>query len=73
MLTTSVNESGAVPLNEYDEINEKYKDLVDKIYNTNTNSSNIASTVVLLTGDNIKVLREGEITLSQINEVLKNI
>ena len=32
-----------------------------------------ASTVVLLTGDNIKVLREGEITLSQINEVLKNI
>ena len=73
MLTTSVNESGAVPLNEYDEINEKYKDLVDKIYNTNTNSSNIASTVVLLTGDNIKVLREGEIALSQINEVLKNI
>ena len=32
MLTTSVNDSGSVPLNEYDDIYAKYSSLVDKIY-----------------------------------------
>ena len=66
MLTTSVNESGLVPLNEYEDIYRQYNDLVDKIYDTNTTSSNISSTVVLIDGDDLKVLREGEISIDEI-------
>ena len=71
MLTTSVNESGNVPLNEYDEIVKEYNDLVDKIYSTNTESSNISSTVVLAI-DAIKILRLGEISEAEIFACLKN-
>lgn len=63
MLTTSVNDSGAVPLNEYDEIVKKYSKLVDKIYDTNTISSNISSTVVMCIDDNVSVIRQGEINI----------
>ena len=73
MLTTSVNDSGMVPLNEYDDIKAKYDSLVDKIYDTNHESSNIASTVLLIDENNIKILREGEISLKDINDCLNNI
>ena len=72
MLTTSVNESGSVPLNEYDDIKKNYNDLVDYIYNTDRQSSNIASTVVLINGDSIKVLRAGEISLEDILRIANN-
>ena len=72
MLTTSVNESGSVPLNEYDDIKKNYNDLVDYIYNTDRQSSNIASTVVLIDGDSIKVLRAGEISLDDILRIANN-
>lgn len=68
ILTTSVNESGSTPLNEYDEIVKNYGSLVDKIYKSNTISSNIASTVVSCI-DELKVLREGEITLLDLQNV----
>ncbi|MCR5483463.1 MAG: threonylcarbamoyl-AMP synthase, partial [Bacilli bacterium] len=48
MLTTSVNESGCVPENEYDEIYKKYNNLVDYIYKTDKKSSNVPSTIVLI-------------------------
>lgn len=67
MLTTSVNDSGSVPINEYNEIYKKYKDLVDVIYSSNTKSSNIASTVILCLGDDFKLLREGEIKYKDLN------
>ncbi len=69
MLTTSVNESGNVPLNEYDDIKRDYNDLVDYIYNTNIHSSNVSSTVVLMNDDEFKILRLGEITLEDLNRV----
>ena len=47
MLTTSVNEAGNVPLNEYDEIVKIYSNKVDKIYPNDRESLNLASTVVL--------------------------
>ncbi len=71
MLTTSVNESGNVALNEYAEIKDKYEGLVDYIYDTNTNSSNISSTVVLIDEFDIKILREGEISLEDIKNTIK--
>ena len=70
MLTTSVNESGNVPLNEYDDIYRAYNDLVDKIYDTNTTSSNISSTVVLI-DDEVKILREGQIKKEDIEKVIR--
>ena len=70
MLTTSVNESGDVPLNEYDDIKANYNHLVDYIYNTNTKSSNISSTVVDLTDNRLRILRIGEIPLSSIEKAL---
>lgn len=71
MLTTSVNESGCVPLNEYDEIVKEYSGLVDKIYDTNTESMNKPSTVVLVTNGEVKILREGPITKEEIEDFLK--
>lgn len=67
MLTTSVNDSGEAPLNEYDIIYDKYNGLVDYIYNTNTISSNVSSTVVMCIDDEIKLLREGEIKFKDLN------
>ena len=73
MLTTSVNESGAVPLNEYDEIVKEYDALVDKIYDTNTESMNKPSTVVLINDGDVKILREGPISKEEIVKFLKEI
>ena len=70
MLTTSVNESGSVPLNEYDDIKKNYNDSVDFIYNTDTKSSNISSTVVDLTTDRLRIIRIGEIPLSSIELII---
>lgn len=65
MLTTSVNDSGQVPINEYDEIVLKYSHLVDRIYQSNTISSNVSSTVIMCINDEIKVLREGQIKINE--------
>jgi L-threonylcarbamoyladenylate synthase len=70
MLTTSVNESGFKPINEYELIVKEYDNLVDKIYEANEPSSDLSSTVVLLTNNEVKVLREGQISLKMINECL---
>ena len=72
MLTTSVNESGYTPINEYDEIVKKYEGVVDKIYKPTQKSSNISSTVVMIIENDIKILREGAITLNDINDCLNN-
>ncbi len=70
--TTSVNESGTPSLNDYYIIEKEYGKLVDKIYRPSENkTSSLPSTVVDLTGENPKVLRQGAITIEQINKVLK--
>ena len=68
MLTTSVNDSGETPINEYEEILLKYNNLVDKIYPPYGESSNLSSTVVSVV-DGFKVLREGAISLNDILNV----
>lgn len=70
MLTTSVNDSGDIPLNEYDQIKETYSHLVDKIYLPCSKSSNQPSTVISLINGKLKILRQGEISLAQIIDVL---
>lgn len=69
--TTSVNNSGEEPLNDYNVIFSRYKNIVNNIYKNDMSLSKVSSTVVDLTSREIKVLREGEITLSDILKVLR--
>lgn len=72
MSTTSVNESGEPSMNNYLEIKESYGSLVDDIYMpSNDATSSLPSTVVDFSKDTPKILREGAISLEQINNVLK--
>ncbi len=66
MLTTSVNESGSIPLNDYDEIIRSYEKFVKKIYPPQGITSNISSTVIDLCQKEIQLLREGTLTLEEI-------
>ena len=66
LATTSVNDSGETPLNEYDIIYDKYNGIVDKIYKSNEISSNISSTVILLNNNEMKLIREGQISFEEI-------
>lgn len=67
MLTTSVNDSGSVPLNEYEEIVKRYSHCVEEIFYSAVPSSNISSTVIECTGEEIRLLREGEIKFKDLN------
>jgi L-threonylcarbamoyladenylate synthase len=58
--TTSVNESGDKELNNYEDIKKAFGDKIDYfIYDMDSKLSNLASTVVDLRGDVVKVLRQG--------------
>lgn len=67
MLTTSVNESGSVPINEYEDIKKIYEDKVDAIYETHTPSSNISSTIVCCLNGKLEITRQGEIKLEDLS------
>ncbi len=69
MLTTSVNDSGQTPINEYEEILKKYSDLVEQIYPPFNNSSNVSSTVIKIVDGKIELLREGTIKYNDILNV----
>lgn len=69
MLTTSVNESGEEPLSSYEEIVHAYGSIVDQVYPAEESFSNISSTVIDCTEESLKLLREGTISLKQINEI----
>ena len=66
MATTSVNLSGEDPLNDYDEIVNKFMDKVDMIYPNDLKSSKISSTVVNMTTNPYELIREGEISFKDI-------
>lgn len=68
MLTTSVNDSGEIPMNEYDDIVNRYSKVVDEIYPPCGHSSNLSSTVISCV-DGFKVLRVGAISLNDILNV----
>ena len=63
--TTSINQSGKEPLNDYYEIKQKYGDLVKKVYNNKEEISKVSSTVISLV-DNLVLLRQGDISLDEI-------
>lgn len=61
LATTSVNISGQVPLNNYEEIAQVFGTQIDYIVCKNENSSNISSTIIDATNEKIKIIREGEV------------
>ncbi len=69
LATSSVNISGFPPLNNLDEIKDTFKD-ADYIISDDDNFSDVASTVIDATSDNLHILREGMITLEEINKIL---
>ncbi len=70
MFVTSVNESGQTSLDDYEIINNLYKDKVAKIYPKTKESSHLPSSVVDLTKCDIIVLRQGAITKEDILKCL---
>ena len=60
---TSLNISGDEPCKEIDEIIKKFGDRLDFIIMSNKESSGISSTIVDVTGDEIKLIRNGSIKI----------
>ena len=63
LATTSVNISGNTPLNDYQEINKYFGDNIDFIVSENVSSSNISSTIIDVTSNKIKIIRQGQIKI----------
>jgi len=70
LISTSVNRSGEKPLNNVKNIINDYSNSVDAIfYNSmdfSTNSENISSTIIDLTSENPKLIREGSIKFVEL-------
>lgn len=63
MATTSINYSGEKPLNTVKEIEEAFGDVIDYLIVDEFVGSNVSSTVVDATTNQIKVLRQGDIII----------
>ena len=63
MATTSVNISGSEPLNNIEDIKKYFSNDIDYLVIDEEKTSNISSTVVDVTSDNLKVLRQGSIII----------
>lgn len=61
--TTSVNLSGESPLNDPVSIDYAFGDKIDYIYYKESKSSNVSSTVIDCSTDEMKILRVGEIKI----------
>lgn len=64
LATTSVNISGEVPLNTFEEIKKHFYENIDYIISENINSSNVSSTIIDVTSEEIKIIRQGEIKIA---------
>lgn len=73
MWVTSVNNSGEPAINDYSVIKEKYGTIVQNIIPPNESiSSGVSSTIIDLTTDQIKIVRQGDVTIDMINSLLKS-
>jgi L-threonylcarbamoyladenylate synthase len=71
LFTTSVNKSGEAPLNDSTHINHQFGDQITYLVKTNDVFSNIPSTIIDCTKNEISVVREGQILAADIFRVLK--
>ena len=63
MATTSVNISGTEPLNNIEDIIKYFKDEIDYLVIDQEKTSNVSSTVIDVTSNNYRILRQGDIKL----------
>ncbi len=63
MATTSINISGMPPLNNKEDIIKEFKNKIDYIVMDDEVSSDVSSTVVDLSQNDIKILRQGSIKI----------
>ena len=63
LATTSVNISGDNPINTYQEIDKLFGDKIDYLLVKNVNSSNISSTIIDVSDNHLKIVRQGEIKI----------
>lgn len=71
--TTSLNKSGQPPLTDIVEIRNEFGHTIREIYEQNMEPSQISSTVVDLSSGTIRILRQGAITLNDINVAIGKI
>ena len=67
---TSVNKSGQPPLTHIDDIKREFGPYLSKIYEQDREPSNLSSTVIDITGSEIKILRRGIVTEEDIEDAL---
>ena len=63
MCTTSINISASEPLNNIEDIEKYFKDKIDYLVIDECHLSKISSTVVDARGDDLKILRNGDIKI----------
>ena len=71
--TTSANISGEVTPRSYEELDEKFKCRVDITVDGGKCPIGTASTIIDMSSENIKILREGAISQSQIENIIGKI
>ena len=68
---TSVNPSGKDPATSYEEVNEYFGDKIDYVIDGGKSKISVSSTILDLTSDDLKILRQGSITKADLDRVLK--
>ena len=59
MISTSVNVEGQIPLNDFNEIIKRFSNQVDAVFYSGKKNPSISSTIVDMTGNEPKLIREG--------------
>lgn len=71
LANTSVNISGEEPLNDYEVIKERFGKMVDEIFPNFEKPLGLPSTVIDLTSDDVKLIRQGAISFQDIIKTLE--
>lgn len=70
---TSLNKSGQPPMTDIRKIRQEFGPYVVEIHEQEFNQSDISSTVIDMSSGEVKILREGSITMDDLQKALKNI
>lgn len=69
LISTSVNKSGSVPINDPYKIFQDFKNEIDGLFFYEKSGQTNSSTIVKLLGDNIELIREGAVSFERIIEI----
>jgi len=70
LISTSVNKSGGKPLNDYDEIVNNFAQEVDAIFYYSNQADKLSSSIIDLTSEKPKLIREGSIKFVELLQKL---